>query len=59
MGNINDLSFENISFTKFMGTTLVFFHNQLTTKAHVYHPWQNYSTCRDDQAQRSSTTKLS
>ena len=26
-------------------------------KAYVYHPWQNYSFCRDNQTQRSSTTK--
>ena len=37
----------------------LFFHNQPTTKAHVYHPWQNSSFCRDIQAQRSSTTKPS
>ena len=37
----------------------LFFHNQLTTKAHVYHPWQNSSFCRDNQALRSSTTKPS
>ena len=37
----------------------LFFHNQLTTKAHVHHPWQNSSFCRDNQAQRSSTTKSS
>ena len=37
----------------------LFFHNQLTTKAHVYHPWQNYSSCRDGQAQRSSTIRPS
>ena len=24
----------------------LFFHNQLITKAHAYHPWQNYSSCR-------------
>ena len=35
----------------------LFFHNQLTTKAHEYHPWQNFSFCSDNQAQRSSTTK--
>ena len=28
-------------------------------KAHKYHPWQNYSFCRDNQAQGSLTTKLS
>ena len=38
---------------------LIFSHNQITTKAHVYHPWQNYSSCRDGQAQRSSTTRPS
>ena len=38
MGNINYSSFKTTSSTKFMGTMLIFFHNQLTTKAHVYHP---------------------
>ena len=28
-------------------------------KTHEYHPWQNYSFCRDNQAQGSLTTKLS
>ena len=37
----------------------LFFHNQLTTKVHVYHVWQNFSFCRDNQAQRSSTTRSS
>ena len=50
---------QNISFTKFMGTMLIFSHNQLAAKAHVYHPWQNYSFCKDGQAQRSSTTRPS
>ena len=36
-----------------------FFHNQLTLKAYVYHPWQNQSSCKDGQAQRSSTTRPS
>jgi len=48
MGNINYSSLKNTSLTIF-----------ITTKAHVYHPWQNYSFCRDDQAQRSSTTRPS
>ena len=30
----------------------LFFHNQLTTKAHEYHPWQNSSFCSDNQAQQ-------
>ena len=38
---------------------LFFFHNQLTTKAHVFYPWQDYSSCRDGQAQRSLTTRRS
>ena len=59
MGNINYSSLKNISFTKFMGTVLIFFHNQLTTKAHEYHLGKNYSSCRDGQAQRSSTTRPS
>ena len=36
----------------FMGTKLISFHNQPTTKAHVYHLWQNYSFCRDGEAQK-------
>ena len=36
-----------------------FFHNQPTTKGHVYHPWKNYSFYKDGQAQRSSTTRPS
>ena len=46
MGNIITHPSKNTSLTKFI-------------KAHVYHPWQNYSFCKDDQAQRSSTTKPS
>ena len=37
----------------------LFFHNQLITKAHEYHPWQNSSFCSDNQGQKSSTTKPS
>ena len=37
----------------------LFFHNQLTTKAHEYHLGKNYSSCRDGQAQRSSTIRPS
>ena len=59
MGNINYSSFKTTYSTKFMGTMLIFFHNQLTTKANVYHPWQNYSFCRDEQTQRSPTTRPS
>ena len=33
---------QKYSFTKFMGTMLIFFHNQLTTKAHEYHLGKNY-----------------
>ena len=40
MGNINYSSFKTTYSTKFMGTMLIFFKNQLTTKANVYHPWQ-------------------
>ena len=29
----------------------------LAMKAHVCHPWQNYSFCRDEQAQGSPTTR--
>ena len=58
MGNINYSSLKNISFTKFIGIMLIF-------------PWStNYKSpyillgktihfCRNDQAQRSSTTKPS
>ena len=46
MGNIITHPSRNTSFTRFI-------------KAHEYHPWQNYSFCRDNQAQRSSTTKPS
>ena len=46
-------------FFKIYGNYAYFFHNQLTTKPHVYHPWQNHSSCRDWQAQRSSTTRPS
>ena len=35
-----------------MGIKLISFHNQPTTKAHVYHLWQNYSFCRDGEAQK-------
>ena len=37
---------KNTSLTKFI-------------KAHVYHPWQNHSFCRNNQAQGSLTTKPS
>ena len=40
--------FQKYFFYKIYGNYTYFFHN---------HPWQNYSFCRDDQAQRSSTTK--
>ena len=46
-------------FYKIYGNCAYFFHNQLTIKAHVYHSWQNHSSCRDRQAQRSSTTRPS
>ena len=44
MGNIIIHPLRNTSLTKFI-------------KVHVYHPWQNYSFCRDNQAQGSLTTK--
>ena len=46
-------------FYKIYGNYAYFFHNQLTIKTHVYHPWQNYLSCRDGKAQRSSTTRSS
>ena len=48
MGNIN---YSKILY-KIYGNYAYFFHNQLTTKTHVYHSWQNYSFCRDEQAQQ-------
>ena len=43
-----------------MGTMLIFSIRTLIKKANVYYkPWQNYSFCRDEQAQRSSTTRPS
>ena len=35
---------------------LYFPQETLTTKAHVYCTWQNYSFCKNEQAQRSPTT---
>ena len=58
MGNINYSSLKNILLQNLWELCL-FFHNQLTTKAHAYHPRQNCSSCRDGQAQRSSTTRPS
>ena len=46
MGNINIHPSRNTSLTRFI-------------KAHEYYPWQNYSFCRDNQAQGSLTTKPS
>ena len=46
MGNIIIYPSKNTSLTKFI-------------KVHVYHPWQNYSFCRDNQVQGSLTTKPS
>ena len=44
MGNINLHPSRNTSLTRFI-------------KAYEYHPWQNYSFCRDNQAQGGLTTK--
>ena len=44
MGNIITHPSRNTSLIRFI-------------KSHVYHPWQKYSFCRDNQAQRSLTTK--
>ena len=46
MGNIIIHPSRNTSLSRFI-------------KAHEYHPWQNYSFCRDNQAQGSVTTKPS
>ena len=46
MGNINIHPSRNISLTRFI-------------KIHEYHSWQNYSFCRDNQAQGGLTTKPS
>ena len=40
-------------FYKTYGNYAYFFYNQLTTKAHAYHSWQNYSSCKDGQAQEA------
>ena len=46
MGNIIIYPLRNISLTRFI-------------KAHVHHPWQNYSSCRVNQAQASLSAKPS
>ena len=46
MGNIIIYPSRNISLIRFI-------------KAHVHHPWQNYSFCRVNQAQASLTAKSS
>ena len=46
MGNIIIHPLRNISLTRFI-------------KAHVHHPWQNYSSCRVNQAQASLSAKPS
>ena len=46
MGNIIIHPSRNTSITRFI-------------KGHVYHPWQNYSFYRDNQARGSLTTKPS
>ena len=45
---------ENIIIHPSKNTSLIKF-----IKAHVYHPWQNHSFCRNNQAQGSLTTKPS
>ena len=49
--------FKTIYSTKFMGTMFISSIRTITTKAHVYYPWRNYSFCWDEQAQRSPTTR--
>ena len=46
MGNIIVYPLRNTSLIRFI-------------KAHEYHSWQNYSFCKDNQAQGSLTTKSS
>ena len=46
MGNIIIHPLRNISFTRFI-------------KAHMHHPWQNYSSCTVNQAQASLSAKSS
>ena len=46
-------------FHKILWEVCLFFHNQLTTKAHEYYPWQNSSFFSDNQAQESLITKPS
>ena len=58
-GNYKLLISQKYFFYKIYGNYAHFFHNQLITKVHVYHLWQNYSFCREDQAQRSWTTRPS
>ena len=36
-------SLKKYFFHKILWEECLFFHNQLTTKAHVYYPWQNHS----------------
>ena len=58
MGNINYSSLKKYLFHKILWEICLFFHNQLTTKAHKYHQWQNSSFCSDDQAQRKLDYKV-
>ena len=60
MGNTNYSSLKKkYFFHKILWEVCLFFHNQLTTKAHEYYPWQNSSFCSDNQAQESLITKPS
>ena len=59
MGNINYSSLKKIFLSHNLWELCLFSHNQLTTKAHEYHPWKNSSFCSDNQAQGSLTTKPS
>ena len=51
-GKYKLLIYQKIFLSQNLWELCLFFHNQLTTKAHEYHPWQNSSFCSDDQAQR-------
>ena len=42
-GKYKLLTSQKYFFCKIYGNYAYFFHNQLATKAHEYHPWQNYS----------------
>ena len=60
MGNTNYSSLKKkYFFHKILWEVCLFFHNQITTKAHEYYPWKNSSFFSDNQAQESLITKPS